>query len=106
MGRYLVQKDEGNTCDPPEAKERAGKAQGGEHHGGGGPARRESPACAFVRGSRHRSGGKRSRAHAQCTGKVERSSGGVVLRYRGAAMAERRRRNAGGGARPTEWPTA
>ena len=34
-------------------------------------------------------------AHAQCTGKAKRGSGGVVLRCRGVATAERRRRNAG-----------
>jgi hypothetical protein len=65
--------------------------------GGGGSARRRTLACARSRGSGHRSGGKRSCARAQCTGKVERASGGVGLHCRGAATAERRQRNVGDG---------
>jgi hypothetical protein len=65
--------------------------------GGGGSVRRRSLACSCSRGSGHRSGGKRSCARAQCTGKVERASGGVVLCCRGAATAERRWRNVGDG---------
>jgi hypothetical protein len=84
-------------CNPPRALAGLGEARGRGCDGGGGSARRGSPACARSCGPRHRSSGKRLCARAQCTGKVERASGGVVLRYRGAAMAERRRWNVGDG---------
>jgi hypothetical protein len=59
--------------------------------GDGGSAWGRTPACACLRSSRHRSGGKRSCACAQYPGKVEQASAGVVLSCRGAATAERRR---------------
>jgi len=59
--------------------------------GGGASACRGSPACTFARVFGHESGGQRSCAHGQGTGKVERGSGEVVLRCRGVAMVERRR---------------
>ena len=60
-------------------------------HGRRASACRGSPACTFACVSRHESGGQRSCAHRQGTGKVERGSGEVVLRCRGVAMVERRR---------------
>jgi hypothetical protein len=74
-----------------------GGARGCARGGGGGSARRCSLACACSRGTGHMSSGKRPCVRAQCTGKVGRGSGGVVLRCRGAATAERPRRNAGDG---------
>jgi hypothetical protein len=74
-----------------------GKVLGSESGGGGRSTRRRSPACACSHGSGHMNRGKRPCVRAQCTGKVERGSGGVMLRCRGVATVERRRRNVGDG---------
>jgi hypothetical protein len=83
--------------NPPRALAGLAEVLGGKSGGGSGSTRRRSPACACSRGSGHMSPGKRPCVRAQCTGKVERGSSGVVLRCRGAATAERRWRNVGDG---------
>jgi hypothetical protein len=92
-----VWRDQRVMRDLPGAKAGLEGALGGACGGGGGSVRWRTLACARSLSFGHRSGGKRSCARAQCTGKVERASGGVVLRCKGAATAERRWRNVGDG---------
>jgi len=95
--RAWVRRVRRNMRSPPRVTEGLSEALGGERKGGGGSARHDSPACAFVRCSGLEDGGKRLWPRAQCKSKCRQGLRGAALRGgvpatadRGCAAAERR----------------
>ena len=95
--RAWVRRVRRNMRSPPRVTEGLSEALGGERKGGGGSARHDSPACAFVRCSGLEDGGKRLWSRAQCKSKCRQGLRGAALRGgvpatadRGCAAAERR----------------
>jgi hypothetical protein len=92
--------------NPPRALAGLGEARECGCDGGGGSARRSSPACARACCSGHRKGRKWGRARARCKGKPKQGDVAVVQSCRGPAPVERRRRGAGMRALAQGWATA
>ena len=95
--RAWVRRVRRNMRSPPRVTEGLAEALGGERKGGGGSARHDSPACAFVRCSGLEDGGKRLWSRAQCKSKCRQGLRGAALRGgvpatadRGCAAAEHR----------------